>query len=273
MIAPWLAAVAAAAPGAVDGSADPPADPTVEALPLPEPNPRVRRPVSRFETSGFRAVTTVGAPRASTRVAFVQDFDGPSIGELTLRGQAGWRHFGLSVETVVTAGVSPRWAGAGFGNTVLDLRWILGRGSTHALGLRGTLATGMRDGAHGAVAWWGTVPQATLPTNGVAVAYEGATERVVWHLHAGLRWGEYYRLGGDMLDLGVLVATVQPITSAVSIVGEGELSAAQSPGHLRALARVGLGNSWTVDAGINLPIPAMISDPTLQVIARVEWRP
>ena len=212
MIAVWLAAAAAARSPSLDGGVGPSAD------------------VSRFETSGFRAFAPVGTARASTRVAFVQDFDGLSIGELTLRGQAGWRHFGLSIETVVTGGVSPRWVGHGLGNTVLDVRWILGRGITHALGLRGTLATGTRDGARGAVAWWGTVPQATRPTNGLALAYEGATARVVWHLHAGLRWGEDYPdLSGQMVDLGAMVATVQPISSVVSVIGEAELNSAPSP--------------------------------------------
>ncbi|MFN7145573.1 MAG: hypothetical protein ACK4YP_17490, partial [Myxococcota bacterium] len=73
--------------------------PAVEDLPLPEARPgRERRPVTRYETSGFRATTPVGDPAVTTRVAFVQDFDGPSIGELTVRGQAGWRHFGLAAE-------------------------------------------------------------------------------------------------------------------------------------------------------------------------------
>lgn len=256
-------------PPAEVAAAQLPADP----LPLPSSrNPRERQPATRFETRGFRVAMPAGGPAVSSRVAFVQDFGGASIGELTLRGQMGWRSVGLAVEVAGTAGASAQWTGAGLGNTLIDARQLFGRGSTHGVGLRGTLPSGDRDGPDGPVAWWGTVPDATLPTLGIALAYDGATSAVVWHAHAGIRSGRWWLFGPEMIDAGTSVATIQPIAERWALVVELELLATPSPLHLRALARRDLGAGWEVDAGFAFPVVAMFSNPNLQVLARVERR-
>src|SRR5687768_321137 len=88
-----------------------------EPVPLPEPNPLRRPPAQRFATHGFRAAMPAKDHLVATRGAFVQDFDGATIGEVTLRGQVAWQSFSLAVETAATAGASPRWSSAGLGNT------------------------------------------------------------------------------------------------------------------------------------------------------------
>lgn len=258
-----LAALAAAAP--LD-----PGD-----LPLPDANPRVKRPpAERFGTSAFRANLAAGPAAASSRVALVQDLDGPFLGELTLRGHVAWQAFALSVEVAGTAGASEVWSSVGLGNTVLDARILFGRGSTHAIGLRGTFPTGDRLEPLGPVAWWGTVPQATVPTTGLALAYEGATRRWVWHVRAGLRtdpfWATAYTEG--IFDVGALLATVQPVAERWEVVAEVEALTGPSPLHVRALARQDLGRGWTVDAGLAVPVVAFVVDPSVQAIGRLERR-
>lgn len=246
-----------------------------EVLPLPEVHPpRPRTAAERFAVSAWRTVLPGKGADVGTRIVFVQDFDGPTIGELTLRGHVGWQSFGMAVEIAGTAGVSDRWSGAGLGNTVLDVRGLFGRGSTHAIGLRGTFATGTRGGPAGPVSWWGSVPQAVVPTWSVALAYEGSTARWAWHLHVGMRsdawWAYSYTF--EIWDLAASVATVQPIGAGWSLVAEAEVLASVSPFHVRALARRGLGHGFWVDAGLAVPVLGMIEDPSLQIIGKVERR-
>jgi hypothetical protein len=245
---------------------------TEEVAPLPQP--RVRLPLAeRFSTHAYRATIAAGSASVGTRLAFVEDFDGPFIVEGTLRAQAAWHVFGVAVEVAGTGATSANWSSAGLGNTVLDLRILFGRGSTHAIGLRGTFPFGTERELLGPISWWGTVPTATVPTTGVALAYEGATRRWVWHVHAGSHtdplWAYAFN-GTELLDLGVLVGTVQPLGNSWSLVAETEVVTGHSPWHLRALARKDLGAGWTIDAGLAAPVLAMIQDPTLQILARAE---
>lgn len=250
----------------------------VEALPLPSARPGRERPsgpAPRFGTAGFRTSVPAADAAASTRLAFVEDFDGAAIGELTLRGQYAWQSFGLSVEMAGTAGASDRWSGAGLGNTVFDARALVGRGATHAIGLRVVAPTGGRDGAHGNVAWWGTVPNATVPMWGFSVAYGGAIERWVWHVHTGLRISDVSSglgFAGDLLDAAASFATAQPIAARWELVGEIEAVFSPSPVHVRVLARHDFGHGWEVDAGLAVPAAVFFADPTLQILGRVERR-
>ena len=57
------------------------------------------------------------------------------------------------------------------------------------------------------VAWWGTVPAATVPTSGIALAYEVARGPVVLHLHSGLHFRDTLGLFEE-LDLGLGVAPI-----------------------------------------------------------------
>lgn len=272
MIATLVATLLAAAPAHAE---EPTAPSSAESAPLPDPNPRrAKRKHPRLGTYAFRAAIPAGGGAATTRVALVEDFDGPFIGEVTVRGQYAWRHFGVAVELAGTGGVSPLWASAGLGNLVLDARWIFGGRSTHALGLRGTFGVGARGAPLENVAWWGTVPEATVPSTGVALAYEGAAGRWVWHARAGFRSYPYWGAGylTDSLDVGVLVGTVQPVAERWAVVAEGEVALSASPFHLRALARRDLGAGWTADVGLAVPLPAMLGDPTLQVIGRIDRR-
>ncbi|MFN7145674.1 MAG: hypothetical protein ACK4YP_17995, partial [Myxococcota bacterium] len=109
-------------------------------------------------------------------------------------------------------------------------------------------------------------------TWGVAIAYEGATERFVWHVHAGLRWGTWWFFGGEMIDAAASLATIQPVAERWAVVAEAELVSTESPLHVRALARHTFAEAWTVDAGLAIPVVPMLTDPTLQVIGRLERR-
>lgn len=234
-----------------------------------------REIAERRSTAAFRTVFPAGPPAATTRVALVQDLDGPFIGELTLRGQVASRRFSASVEIAGTAAASGAWSGAGLGNTVVDLRGLFGGQVTHALGLRAILPSGDRQGPRGAVGWWGTVPAATVPSYAFALAYEGATPRAAWHAHVGLRSDPFwaYAYFPTIFDLGASVATVQPFGPSWSAVGELELLASQTPIHVRGLARRALGPHASVDVGLALPLVAMLQDPSIQLIgaARASW--
>ncbi|MFN7145672.1 MAG: hypothetical protein ACK4YP_17985, partial [Myxococcota bacterium] len=213
----------------------PPTDPS--ALPLPDPNPRrpKRPPAERFGTAAYRAHLPADGPAVSSRLALVQDFDGPSIGELTVRVQQGWHSFAVAAEIAGTAGASSTWSSAGLGNLVLDARGLFGRGATHALGLRAVLPVGVRGGPRGPVRWWGTVPDATVPTGGLAIAYELAAPRVVAHAHVGFKSGSGDL--GPVPDLSLAVATIQPVAPRWEVVAEMEALSGESPLHVRALAR------------------------------------
>lgn len=249
-----------------------------DPLPLPELRPRITGKAERLDTTAFRTFTPAGAAEAgarkalvtsvTSRIALVEDFDGPFIGELTLRGQLAWHSFGLGVEVAGTAGASTIWSGAGIGNTILDFRGFFGRGSTHALGIRGTLPTGDWHTPAGTVGWWGTVPRAIVPTLGAALAYEGALPRWVWHVHVGFDWRGYFT-DYTGLDADVSIATIQPFALRWFIVGEVELLNGPSPLHVRALVRHEFQSAWTADVGVAAPVIAMIVDPTLQVLVSV----
>jgi hypothetical protein len=232
-------------------------------------------PQPRLGTTAYRTSLPAGNS-VSTRVAFVEDPGGPFIFEATTHVQAGFRWASIAAEVAGTAGASDRWSGSRFGNVVLDARFLFGGTVTAAVGLRGTVPLGRSDGANGAAAWWGTVPQATVPTTGLALAWEVASERWVWHGHLGGRadpwWANMYVFG--IFDLDTSLATIQPVGARWSLVGEAELlNNAQTPLHLRALARRDLGRAWTVDAGLALPVVAFLQDPTLQVIGSLRWAP
>lgn len=264
-----------AAEGPEQGPVGAPVEPPV-ALPLPNARPgrdRPSGPAPRYGTTGFRLSVPAGGTAATTRLAFVQDFDGAAIGEVTLRGQAAWQHVGLAAELSGTAAASDRWTGAGLGNLLIDARYLVGRGATHAIGLRVVAPTGARDGAHGDIAWWGTVPQATVPMWGVALAYSGATERWAWHTHTGFRAGGTTGiLLGELLDVVASLATVQPVAPGWDVVAEVEVMVGPSPLHVRALARHDLGHGWEADLGLAVPVAVFFADPTLQIIGRVERR-
>ena len=189
----------------------------------------------------------------------------------TLHGQLAWRWFSVAAELAATAGASDRWSSAGLGNTVLDVRFVFGRVPTQAIGIRATLPSGSRYGARGPVAWWGTVPSATVPTFGFAIAWEGATERWTWHVHVGQETDTWWAFAyfWNTWDLDAIVATVQPFAPGWSVVAEVEALDAPDPVHLRGLARRDLGAGWTVDAGLALPLPSLFTDPSLQLLGQV----
>lgn len=276
IVALLLVALALAEDGetAVEESPPPKSPPAAAELPLALelPRPRLGPPRQRrLGTTGFRTLLPAGNT-ATARVALVVDPTGPFIFEGTTRLQAGFRWASIAAEVAGTAGASELWSGAGFGNVLLDARFLFGGKVTLAVGVRGTLpAAGWTQ----PVAWWGTVPQATVPTYGFALATEGAVERWVWHIHVGGRtdawWAYSYTF--DIFDLDTSVATVQPIAGRWSLVAEAELlSNRQTPLHLRALARRDLGRGWTFDAGLALPLVAFLQDPTLQVLGSLGWR-
>ncbi|MES2640509.1 MAG: hypothetical protein V4850_13535 [Myxococcota bacterium] len=230
-----------------------------------------REAMPRHGTAAFRVSIPAGPPSVSTRLAFVQDFDGASIVELTLRGGYAWRSFGLAVEVAGTAGVSDQWAGAGLGNTVIDARGLFGGAVTHAMGLRTILPTGDRGGGHGPVGWWGTVPDATVPMTSVSMVYEGASPRFVWHVRIGLRWSPWgFQSTDQRIDAGVGLGMLQPLTERWKLVLEGEVMNSESPIHVRGLGRLDLGHGWEADLGLAVPVVAFVRDPTLQVVGRVE---
>lgn len=254
-------------------------DPGSAALELPTTRPHPERtPKPRLGTTGFRTMLVTGPGAVQTRVALVQDLDGAFISEGTLRAQVGSRWVSLAAEVAGTAAASGIWSGAGLGNVVIDGRVVFGGRTTYALGLRGAVPTGGGSRAVGGVSWWGTVPAATVRTAGLAIAFEGASGSIVWHVETGLQTEDWWPAGGGAGLVGVIafdtsLATVQPLGAGWSLVGELEVVLAPSPLHVRALARRDLGGGWTIDAGLNVPVVSMFVDPTVQVIAglRHEW--
>jgi hypothetical protein len=248
-------------------------EPVVPAAPpalLELPRRTHHEPVPRLQTTAFRTSLPAGMA-ASNRIALVEDPGGPLIAETTLHVQAGFRWASLATEVVGVAGASDIWSSAGMGNVQLDARFLFGAKVTLAVGVRGTICPFQGPDP---IAYWGTVPHATIPTNGFAFAMEGAVQRWVWHLHTGLRgsawWGEGYT--ADMFDLATSVATVQPIGPWWSVVAEAELlSNPQTPLHFRGLMRRDLGRGWNVDVGLALPVVAFIHEPTIQVIGSLGW--
>ncbi len=258
--------------------AEEPAPPAGEAeptTPADVPAQRVHKtPRPRLGTTGYRTSLPTGQS-ISTRVAFVEDPDGPFLFETTTHAEVGFRWASLAAEVAGTAGASDQWSSAGFGNAVIDARFLFGGAVTAAVGVRGTLPLRRDRGANGEVAWWGTVPQATAPTYGFALAAEVASSRWVWHCNVGGRgdpwWANMYVFAIFDLDTGL--ATIQPIGGMWSVVAEAELlNNVQTPLHLRALVRRDLGKGWTLDAGLALPVVAFLHDPTLQVIGSLRWR-
>ncbi len=264
--------------------AEPAEAPAAEAAPLPAWHPdavpllhpgMVIHKNPRLPFAGYRLQLPAGPASVSFRLALVESFDGVFIGEVTLRGQKSWAWFGLAAEVSGVAGASDIWSAAGLGNTRIDLAALFGPArATHALGLQVTLASGDWRRPDGAVSFWGTVRRATVPTNGVAIAWSATTGRFAWHLHAGLRGDGFYTydFSGGVFDLAASAATVQPLGAGWSAVGELEVLTDPSPLHLRALVRRDLGQGWTADLGLAVPFPGMIVDPSVQVLGQVYRR-
>lgn len=261
------------------------ADPSEASAPAPLPEaeaplelPRVflaNVPKPRMGTTAYRTSLPAGNA-VSTRVALVEDPGGPFIVEATAHAQVGFRWASFAAEVAGTAGASDVWSGARLGNLGLDARVLFGGAVTAAVGLHGTLPLGGSAGAHGPAAWWGTVPVAIVPTYGVAIAWELASKRWVWHAQVGLQtdayWANMYVF--SLFDLNTSLATIQPVGDKWFVVAEAELlNNPQTPLHLRGLARRDLGEGWTVDAGLALPVVAFVNDPTLQVIGGLRWEP
>lgn len=220
------------------------------------------------EPAGYRVFLPAGTGVGS-RLAFVYDDDGPEFGEATVEATAQWRVLAVHVELAGIVGASELWRGAGLGNAVLDLRVVVGGTTRQAFGVRGTIPVAPESG----VAWWGTVPAATVPTSGIVLAYELARGPVVLHVHTGLRFRD--SLGAfEELDLGFGVAGEKQLLGPLWGVGEVELLLDESPAHLRALARLRPGAGVDFDLGLAMAPIAMANDATLQVVAAVRkrWR-
>jgi hypothetical protein len=218
---------------------------------------------------GFRVTTLASGRDVRARLALVEDFDGAFSQELTLHGQTWWRQVGVGAELAATSGFAEGWTGAGVGNLVVDGRWLFAR-RRHGLGLRLRWPVGSYVTPNAPVSWWGTVPETTLPMAGLALAYEGSKGHFTWHAHLGAQAGRFwaFSITAENIDAGVGLATAWPIAGDWWFVGEGELTASASPGHLRALARYAGARAWTLDAGLAAPLPGIWLDPTLQVIAQ-----
>ncbi|GDX79411.1 hypothetical protein LBMAG42_12220 [Deltaproteobacteria bacterium] len=258
-----------------------PDEPAVDAAPLPAWHPDALPPIHpgmvirknpRLPFAGYRLQLPAGPASVSSRLALVEGFDGIFIGELTVRGQKSWAWFGMAAEVSGAAGVSDIWGAAGLGNTRIDLAALFGpAGTTHALGLQVTLASGAWDRPDGQLSFWGTVPNATVPTFGAALAWSATRGTFAWHLHAGFRSQSYYAIdySNGIFDLAASAATVQPLGKGWFGVGELELLTGPSPVHLRILVRRDLGHGWQADGGLALPFPGMVTDPSIQALGQI----
>lgn len=218
--------------------------------------------------AGFRVDIDGDRTAVQSRLALVKDLDGAFFAEETLRSQLAWRRLGFSAELVATGGVSEVWSGAGLGNARVAFDIRFGRRDTHAIGLVGTLPVGgWTRGSSPDVAWWGTVPRATITTGGFSLFYAGSSGNWVWHIRFGVDPNFSY---AGRLDLAAGVAWVQPIAPKWSIVSEAELFFWPDPLQLRVLARHEFDQHWTLDVGMAAPIPAIFRDPTIQVLTQFQ---
>ncbi len=260
--------------------ADEPAPPG--PLPLPD-DPALREepvlnrirfvPHARLSFSGFRLQLPTGRPALSARLALVADPIGLGIGELTLRGQAGWTWFALDAEVVVAGAVADGWSRKGLGNAKLNAAVVFGPAAvTNTLGLQVTLPKPEYSGAE-MLSFWGTVPAATVRAGGLAIAYTGTTGALAWHLQTGL-W--YFPIvNGSALsavDLEAMVAYEAPLAPGWALVTEAEAALGASPFQVRVLARGTPGRGWTADVGLVAPIPSIFTAPSLQVVSQVGRR-
>lgn len=240
-------------------------------LPAPTPPPRPRpAPEQRLDTTAYRVGLGAGGHRAAVRLAGVADPTGPEIGEITIRGQLAWRHFGMALEASAGAAASELWSDAGVGNVSLEVHWVFGGRSTHTLGLRGQLdLADRRDDPRGPIAWWGTVPVAMVPQRALTLAYAGSVAAWVWKFEVGLGDGQ---LGWALPSVVAGLATVQPTGGGWSVVGELEARLEPSPLHARVLMRKALNPCLGLDVGVAIPLVGMVEDPTLQVVAQLQGR-
>lgn len=247
-------------------------------LPLPEDpalheEPILNRirfvPHARLSFSGFRLHLPTGRPALSARLALVADPIGLGIGELTLRGQAGWTWFALDAEVVVAGAVADSWSRKGLGNAKLNAAVVFGPAEvTNTLGVQVTLARPSYKGAEN-LSFWGTVPDATAAADGVAIAYSGTTGALGWHLHTGLR---NIGTAASPLDLEAMVAYEAPLAPGWALVTEAEAALSVSPLQVRVLGRGTPGRGWIADVGLVAPIPAIFTTPSLQVVSQVGHR-
>ncbi len=243
-------------------------------------------PVASPPFSGFRTEVPGVGESVGTRLAFVEDPDGPWIIEDTLRVAGARGHWWGAVEVAGTGGASDLWTGAGLGNVGLEGGGRFGTEVPWALGVRGVLplgglvsgaipiATNAPVSAAGPVSWWGTVPSATVPEEAIAVEAEGAIGRTLWRVETGYQspaWAGN-RGAGPLVDVDVSLATVQPLVPGWWLVVEGEVLNQPGAVYTRALVRADVGRGWTADAGVDLPLLAIIQDPSLHLVAAVRRR-
>ncbi len=260
--------------------ADDPAPPS--PLPLPEDpalheEPILNRirftPHARLSFSGFRLQLPAGRPALSARLALVADPIGLGIGELTLRGQAGWTWFAVDAEVVVAGAVADEWSRKGFGNARFNAAIVFGPAeATNTLGVQVTVPRPWYEGAD-TISFWGSVPEATIGAPGASIVYSGTTGALGWHLQTGLRDA---RSGNSAaftpIDLEAMIAYEAPLVPGWALVTEAEAALGASPFQLRVLARGTPGRGWTADVGLVAPIPSIFTAPSLQVVSQVARR-
>jgi len=251
-------------------------------LPLPEDpalheEPILNRirftPHARLSFSGFRLQLPAGRPALSARLALVADPIGLGIGELTLRGQAGWTWFALDAELVVAGAVADDWSRKGLGNARFNAAIVFGPAEvTNTLGLQVTVPRPAFEGSD-TISFWGTVPEATIGAPGASIVYSGTTGALGWHLQAGLRDA---RAGNSAaftpIDLEAMIAYEAPLAPGWALVGEAEAAMTASPFQLRVLARGTPGPGWLADVGLVAPIPSIFTAPSVQVVSQVGHR-
>lgn len=243
-------------------------------VPLPKPRPGFPAGNAWRDEGGpqgFRVDMDGDRTAFQTRLGLVQDLDGAFFAETTVRGQLAWRRLGFSGEVVATGGTSNVWSGAGIGNVRLAFDVRFGRRDTHGLGLVGTLPVGnWLRGENDWVGWWGTVPRATLPTTGLSLFYAVSSGEWVWRIDLGVE----RVLGFTLLGIGPFASTavvwVHPVSDGWSLVAEAELYVWRDPLQLRVLARKALPRGWAVDVGTAIPVPAIVLDPTVQLVGQLQ---
>lgn len=248
-----------------------PEDPVLHEVPILN---RIRfTPHPRLSYSGFRLQLPAGRPALSARLALVADPIGLGIGELTLRAQAGWTWFALDVESVVAAAVADDWSRKGLGNTKINAAFVFGpAGATHALGLQVTVPRPEYADAD-TLSFWGSVPEATVSFGGAAIAYTGTSGAFGWHLQAGIRpYPLVNRAALSVVDLEAMIAWQRPLAPGWDLVGEAEIAWSASPFQLRVLARGTPGRGTFADIGLVVPIPSIVTAPSVQVVSQVGHR-
>lgn len=220
--------------------------------------------------------TTPGAEpthAVALQVAGLFDAD-RAYGQARLLGQVHLGRLGFDAELTGLAGTgTTHWSDAGLGALAVGVRGFFGGPKVqHALGVA------MRSSfADTGVSFWVLQGAHAQQSPSVSLTWDvtAGPERAPFSLRMTVGFGTTELDDGpeEFAGTGLSALKVVPFGPVAALLLEANLAVDPTPVAVRVAARVQPGDTWTLDAGVQVPVLLMVSHPVLvpALSLRGEW--